>query len=230
MRGWDLSRLAIHREGWRFIAIFALLTAAGGWVWTPFWVVGGLLTLFCAYFFRDPPRVPPPRPGMVVSPGDGLIVAIDPALPLPEFGFGSRPLTRISIFLSIFNVHINRIPVDGVIEGQVYRPGRFVNAALDKASVDNECNALCIRMADGSTIGVVQIAGLIARRIVTWIKPGQPVRAGDRYGLIRFGSRVDVYLPPGVSPLVAVGQTTVGGETVLADLRSAAPATQGTLQ
>ena len=229
MRGWDLSRLAIHREGWRFIAIFALLTVALCWVWASFWMIGGLLTLGCAYFFRDPPRVPPPRPGLVVSPGDGLIVAIAPALPVPEFGFGDRPLTRISIFLSVFNVHINRIPVDGVVASQVYRPGRFVNAALDKASLDNECNAVAIRMAGGGAVGVVQIAGLIARRIVTWIKPGQPVLAGERYGLIRFGSRMDVYLPPGSVPLVAVGQTMVGGETVLADLNSADPDIRETL-
>lgn len=225
MPGWDFSRLAIHREGWRFIAIFALLTAAGCWVWPSFWLLGGPLTLGCAYFFRDPPRVPPPRPGLLLSPGDGVVVAVAPVQPLPEFGFGDRPLTRISIFLSVFNVHINRIPVDGVIEGQVYRPGRFVNAALDKASLDNECNALAIRMADGAMVGVVQIAGLIARRIVTWIQPGQAVRAGERYGLIRFGSRMDVYLPPGATPLVAVGQTMVGGETVLADLNSSNPVT-----
>ena len=230
MRGWDLSRLAIHREGWRFVAIFALLTAAGCWIWPYFWEVGGLLTLGCAYFFRDPHRVPPPRPGLVVSPGDGIIVAIAPVVPLAEFGFGNQPLTRISIFLSVFNVHINRVPVDGVIESQVYRPGRFVNAALDKASLDNECNALCIRMSGGATLGVVQIAGLIARRIVTWVRPGQPVRAGERYGLIRFGSRMDVYLPPGATPLVVPGQTMVGGETVLADLNAAASATQGSLQ
>ncbi|CAK0759114.1 Phosphatidylserine decarboxylase proenzyme [Azospirillaceae bacterium] len=230
MQGWNLSRLAIHREGWRFIILFALLTVGACWLWQPLWLPGTIVTIGCAYFFRDPPRVPPPRPGLVLSPGDGTVVAIANEMPRPEFGFGDRPLTRISIFLSVFNVHINRASVAGVIESQVYRPGLFVNAGFDKASLDNECNALCIRTAEGYKVGVVQIAGLIARRIITWVKPGQTIGAGERYGLIRFGSRMDIYLPPGCVPMVVVGQTMVGGETVLAELASADAAMRGGVQ
>jgi phosphatidylserine decarboxylase len=180
--------------------------------------LGGLFVLFCLYFFRDPQRIPPARPGIFLAPADGHVVAVGPAAPPAELGLGGTPRWRIAIFLSVLDVHVNRIPADGTVTRIAYRHGRFLNASLDKASSDNERNALAIRLADGREIAVVQIAGLIARRIICDVHEGDTVRAGDRFGLIRFGSRTDLYLPEGVRPLVAVGQTMIGGETVLADL------------
>lgn len=217
----------IHRAGWPFIAGFAaagvLLMLVAPWLG---WLGLGL-TAWCVYFFRDPPRVVPTRPGLVVSPADGRVCAIGPA-PWPrELGGEGETRTRISVFLSVFDVHVNRAPVTGTIDQLAYVPGKFVNAALDKASLDNERCALAITDGEGRTVGCVQIAGLIARRIVTWVKAGETVAQGQRFGLIRFGSRVDVYLPPEARPLVIVGQRSIGGETVLADLASSEPARQG---
>jgi phosphatidylserine decarboxylase len=192
--------------------------------------IGLLATAWCAYFFRDPDRLTPTRHGLIVSPADGVVSAVMPAPPPDDLGLPHQPLARLSIFLDVFDVHINRAPVDGTIAAIRYRPGKFLNASLDKASEDNERNALRIDMADGTPIIFVQIAGLIARRICCWVSEGQPIRAGERFGMIRFGSRVDVYLPEGVSPLVAPGQRCIGGETVIADLRAQEPGRQAELR
>jgi phosphatidylserine decarboxylase len=174
--------------------------------------------LFSLFFFRDPERVPPGRAGAVLAPADGRVVSVAPAVPPPELGLGRAPRWRVGIFLSVLNVHVNRVPADGTITRIAYRHGRFVNASLDKASDENERNAMALRLPDGREMAVVQIAGLIARRIICSVREGDAVRAGDRFGIIRFGSRTDLYLPEGVQPLVAVGQTMIGGETVLAEL------------
>jgi phosphatidylserine decarboxylase len=186
-----------------------------------------VFTAWCTYFFRDPPRVTPTRSGLVVSPADGVVQMIQPAVPPEELGLGRQPLTRISVFMNVFDVHVNRTPVSGTVANLAYRPGKFFNASLDKASEFNERQAIRLRLEDGRDLAVVQIAGLVARRIRCDLKQGQAVRTGERFGLIRFGSRLDVYLPEGVSPLVAVGQTTIAGETVIADLAAAEPARHG---
>ena len=213
----------MHREGIRFIAIFAAVTLAlfflsplAGWV-------GLGLTAWCYYFFRDPERIPPLRQDLVVSPADGLVSLIEPAIPPAELEMAAIPLTRVSVFMNVFNCHVNRAPVAGTVTHVAYRPGKFVNASLDKASADNERNSLRIRPRTGPDLAVVQIAGLVARRIVCQTRPGDALASGERFGLIRFGSRLDVYLPEGVEPLVRVGQTMVAGETVLADLGAFEP-------
>ena len=211
----------IHREGWRFAAAFAVVDAVLWWLWQPLGWIGLLATAWCVYFFRDPPRVTPVRSGLVVSPADGVVQMIQPAVPPAELGLPARPLARVSVFMNVFDVHVNRIPADGVVTGLAYRPGAFFNASLDKASELNERQSLRLGLPDGRELVVVQIAGLVARRIRCDVRAGQVLRAGERIGLIRFGSRVDVYLPDTVAPLVAVGQRTVAGETVLADLMSA---------
>jgi phosphatidylserine decarboxylase len=208
-----------HPAGRPFIAggLVAVLlgVVAGAWLsW-----LGVLFTLFCLYFFRDPERVSPGRPGVVVAPADGRIVSVAPATPPNELGLGPVPRWRVSIFLSVLNVHVNRVPADGTITRIAYRHGAFVSASLDKASVDNERNAIAMRLPDGREIAVVQIAGLIARRILCHVREGDALRAGERFGIIRFGSRTDIYLPEGVRPLVSLGQTMIGGETVIAELQ-----------
>ena len=208
----------IHKEGYPFIGGFALASLLLFWLWSPLGWIGTILTVWCALFFRDPVRVTPIRDGLVVSPADGRVSMITMALPPAELGLGDRPLPRISVFMSVFNCHVNRSPVPGRVDRIAYRPGAFINAELDKASEDNERNSLVIATADGR-IGVIQIAGLVARRIVSFVREGQTIGAGERFGLIRFGSRLDVYLPEGTRALVAEGQTAVAGETVLADFR-----------
>ncbi|MGB9368095.1 MAG: phosphatidylserine decarboxylase [Xanthobacteraceae bacterium] len=216
------SQLApIHPEGYPFIGAFALVSLILFWLWPPLGWLGTLLTLWCAYFFRDPVRVTPVSERLVVSPADGRVSLVTNAVPPPQLTLGDKPLPRVSIFMSVFDCHVNRAPVAGRIELIAYTPGKFLNADLDKASEDNERNAFLIASPAGP-IGVVQIAGLIARRIVCWSKEGQPVAAGERIGMIRFGSRVDVYLPPGTALLVSEGQTSLAGETVIADLRNTA--------
>jgi len=217
----------IHRAGWPFIGIALAAAVLLGLLWQPLFWLGLLAAAYCAYFFRDPPRVTPTRVGLVIAPADGMVLPIQRAVPPPELELGDQPLTRISIFLNIFNVHINRVPVDGTITALSYRPGKFLNAALDKASEDNERMALKVTTYDGVDVGFLQIAGLVARRIVCNVKLDEPVRAGQVFGLIRFGSRMDVYLPEGVHPLVVPYQTTVAGETVIADLQSDETARQG---
>lgn len=209
----------IHREGYPFIAAFAAGTLVLGlFSGTLFWI-GLILTAWCIYFFRDPPRVTPLDDRLVVSPADGIVSLVGPAAPPKELGLGSDELLRISVFMNVFSCHVNRAPVRGRIARIEYRPGKFMNAELDKASVENERNGLVIDSPHGP-VAAVQIAGLVARRIVCWVETGGDVGVGERIGLIRFGSRVDVYLPAGATPRVAIGQTTVAGETVLADFGS----------
>jgi phosphatidylserine decarboxylase len=210
----------IHNDGYKFLAIAAGVTLLLFLLWPPLAWVAALVTAWIAYFFRDPVRVTPLREGLVVAPGDGRICMIEHVRPPPELALGEGERTRISIFLSVFDVHINRAPVAGRIVRSIYVPGSFLNAALDKASEENERRSTVIGMADGTEIAVVQIAGLIARRIVASVAEGDSVGIGHRLGLIRFGSRVDLYLPPGRNCLVAVGQRAVGGETIMADLKS----------
>jgi phosphatidylserine decarboxylase len=214
----------VHSDGHKFIFIGLALMLVGFLAWPPFGWVMTVLTLWVAYFFRDPDRVTPMRDGLVVSAADGRVSLIETVTPPTELGFAdNRERVRVSVFLSVFDVHINRAPVAGRIVRSLYIPGAFLNANLDKASEENERRALVIQMPDGSEIAVVQIAGLVARRIVTFSHEGDTVGIGQRFGLIRFGSRVDVYLPPDKVPLVAVGQLAIGGETVLADLKSSEP-------
>jgi phosphatidylserine decarboxylase len=207
----------IHREGYPFIAIAGAATLVLFWLWTPLGWIGALLTAWVAYFFRDPTRVTPVGEGIVVSPADGRIAQVTHAVPPPELKLGKEALPRVSIFMSVLDVHVNRSPIGGKIARIVYTPGKFINADLDKASEDNERNSLVIA-AGKHKVAIVQIAGLIARRIVCFVQEGATVAPGERVGLIRFGSRVDVYLPADVRPLVAEGQTALAGETVIADL------------
>jgi len=216
------SQLApIHPAGYPFIGGFALASLVLFILWAPLGWLGTVATLWCAYFFRDPVRVTPIAEGLVVSPADGRVSLVVNAVPPPELALGTRPLPRVSIFMSVFDCHVNRSPVSGRVERIAYTPGKFLNADLDKASEDNERNALVIA-AEAGPVGVVQIAGLIARRILCWTKEGQEMAAGERIGMIRFGSRVDVYLPSGTVPLVAEGQTSLAGETVIAEIGAAA--------
>jgi len=207
----------VHPEGYRFAAIFAVLGILLWWLLAPLGFVGVVLTVWCLYFFRNPERHTPTRQGLVISPADGVVPLIKTVVPPPELELGDTPRTRISIFMNVFNVHINRSPMDGTITRKVYTPGAFVNATLDKASEDNERMSLCLETSTGKTIAFVQIAGLVARRILSFVEEGDSLQAGERFGLIRFGSRVDVYLDDGMVPLVSVGQLAVAGETVIAD-------------
>ena len=209
----------IHKEGHRFIAIFAVITLAMFW-WMPdmFGWIGVILTLWCVYFFRDPERVTPIQDGLIISPADGHISLIETVKVPAELALDDEEAVRISVFMNVFDVHVNRSPINGKINKISYIPGKFINAELDKASEHNERQALTVETADGVKIGFVQIAGLVARRIVKFVNEGDQLLAGQRFGLIRFGSRVDVYLPKGHEALVCVGQKAIAGETVLADL------------
>lgn len=217
----------VHPEGRKFIAAFAVATVLLFLLWEPLGLIGLMLTIWCVYFFRDPVRVTPMREGLVVSPADGVVSMIVPAVPPAEMGLGETPLTRVSVFMNVFDCHVNRTPIAGRVEKIAYRPGKFLNASLDKASEDNERSGMTLVLADGRRLGVVQIAGLVARRIVSFTAEGASLAAGERFGMIRFGSRLDVYLPEGVAPLVCLGQGMIAGETVLADLASAEPARRG---
>lgn len=208
----------MHPEGRKFVAIFAGISIVLGLIWAPLFWVGLGVTVWCYYFFRDPVRVVPQNDDLVLSPADGVVSLIEDVVAPAEFGMGDAPVTRVSVFMNVFNCHVNRAPVAGTIRTITYHPGKFVNASLDKASEHNERNGLSIETPKGVTIGVVQIAGLIARRIVCFAEEGDVIAAGHRFGLIRFGSRLDIYLPPGVKPMICLGQTAVAGETVLADL------------
>ncbi len=206
----------VHSEGYKFIACFAVASLVLGFLWQPLGWIGLVLTLWCVYFFRDPVRQTPVDRDVVVSPADGIISSIGFFAPPPELGLGAEPLQRISVFMSVFDCHVNRMPVAGRVAKIAYKAGVFVNADLDKASEDNERNSLVIDN-DRGRFGIVQIAGLVARRIVCFSKQGDMLAAGERFGLIRFGSRVDVYFPQGVRPLVSLGTKAIAGETVLAD-------------
>ncbi len=218
----------VHREGYPFVlagvVVTALLFFFGlqtlGWV-------GVILTLWCAYFFRDPERVTPIRKGLVISPADGRVSSIATVIPPPELDLPREPYVRISVFMNVFDVHVNRAPLDARITRLTYVPGAFLNAELDKASEDNERQALTLELDGGTRVGVVQIAGLVARRIVKFVDENQRLQAGQRFGLIRFGSRVDVFLPQGVKPMICLGQRAIAGETVLADLESTEAQRQG---
>jgi phosphatidylserine decarboxylase len=220
----------IHREGVRFIAIFAAVAALLFLLWEPLGWLGAAATVWCYYFFRDPPRAVPQREGLVIAPADGVVCLVEEAVPPVELGLGEEPLMRVATFMNVFNCHVNRAPVPGEVTRIAYHPGKFLNASLDKASEENERNGLVIETAGGDSFGVVQIAGLVARRILCEVEEGVHLRAGQRFGLIRFGSRVDVYLPKDVAPLVSVGQTMVAGETVLADTKSKEAARAASLE
>ena len=218
MRMRDTFIKPMHPEGKRFVAVFAVVALILFVIWEPLGWIGVGLTIWCYYFFRDPERVVPDAPGLVVSPADGVVSLIERAVPPPELGLSDTPLMRVSVFMSVFNCHINRAPVAGRVTRVAYKPGKFLNASLDKASEDNERNSLILEMEDGRTLGVTQIAGLVAWRILCFTEDGAPLRRGERFGLIRFGSRLDVYLPEGVVPEVALGQTMIAGESVIARL------------
>jgi phosphatidylserine decarboxylase len=211
----------MHPEGRKFVAIAAAITAVFFLLWEPLGWIGAGLTVWVYYFFRDPVRVTPDRKGIMVSPADGVVSLLEPAVPPAELGLGDEAMTRISVFMSVFNCHVNRAPAAGKITAVAYRPGKFLNASLDKASEDNERNGITIELPDGRKFGTVQIAGLVARRILCWSKEGQDIGIGERFGLIRFGSRLDIYLPEGAKPMVSIGQTMIAGETVIADLGEA---------
>ncbi len=211
-------KVRLHPEGRKFVAIFAAITLVLFLIWQPLGWIGVVLTIWCLAFFRDPARAVPQAEGLFVSPADGVVQMIERVATPPELGMQAAELTRISVFMDVFDCHVNRAPIGGEIRHVAYVPGKFLKASLDKASEHNERNGLVIDLPDGREVGVVQIAGLVARRILCWVQPGQELATGERFGLIRFGSRVDVYLPDGVAPLVAVGQKAVAGETVLADL------------
>lgn len=210
----------IHREGYPFIAAFAGVTILLGVFSTSLFWIGLILTGWCAYFYRDPQRITPVDDRLVISPADGVVSAVGPAVPPRELGMGTAEMTRISVFMNVFSCHVNRAPVRGRIDRIEHRPGSFLNAELDKASVENERNGLVIDSPNGP-IAVVQVAGLVARRILCWAEAGGALAIGERFGLIRFGSRVDVYLPLAAVPRVAIGQTAVGGETIIAEFGGA---------
>ncbi|MBW9066061.1 phosphatidylserine decarboxylase [Rhizobium herbae] len=210
----------VHKEGYRFIAGFFVVSLILGFLWEPLMWIGFVLTAWCAYFYRDPERMTPLDDDLVISPADGRVSSIALVTPPDELGLGTDPMLRISVFMNVFNGHVNRAPMRGTIRRIAYRAGKFVNAELDKASHENERNGLVIETAHGE-IGVVQIAGLVARRIVCWSAEGDTLQPGERFGLIRFGSRLDVFLPEGAQPRVSLGQTAIAGETVIAEFRSA---------
>jgi len=217
----------IAREGWPFIAIFSLVSLVLYFVYAPLGWVGLVLTLWCIYFFRNPDRVTPEREGLLISPADGIVQMIAEVAPPKELDMGSEPVVRVSVFMNVFDCHVNRIPCDGRIGRLVYVPGQFLNASFDKASEENERQMIRIDLDSGAFVGAVQIAGLVARRIICYLEDDQTVLAGERFGLIRFGSRVDVYLPPSAVSQVVIGQKCISGETIIADLKSDEPARSG---
>lgn len=218
----------IHKEGFVFIYIFAGVTVLLGLVWNGFGWLGTILTMWCVYFFRNPDRYTPEGESLIISPADGIVSNIED-VPLPkELGRADDELfTRISVFLSVFDVHVNRVPATGEIVDLHYHPGKFLSADLDKASEVNERQTVLMKTPSGEEIAFVQIAGLVARRILCDLEEKQKVKAGERFGIIRFGSRMDVYLPKGVAPQVIVGQRAVGGETIFADLKVKGDAVKG---
>lgn len=208
----------VHKEGLKFIPLFAVIAVILLFVSKILGLIGVVLTIWCYYFFRDPERQVPQNDSLLISPADGIVSFVGLAVPPPEMELTNAPLMRISVFMSVFNCHVNRTPIAGKVEKIAYHAGAFFNATLDKASELNERNSLRIAMPNGQKIGVVQIAGLVARRILCEVKEGQELKTGERIGIIRFGSRVDIYLPDGIEPLVTKGQTMVAGETVIANL------------
>lgn len=205
----------IRYEGLPFIVIAGLAAIILGLLWSPLFWIGAIITGWIAYFFRDPARVSPQDANLVLSPADGTVAAIGNAVPPEELGLGTEPLPRVSVYMTVFNCHVNRAPVAGPVGRVAYKPGKFVNAELDKASEDNERNCLVIETQHGP-VGVVQIAGLVARRILCWTSEGDELAAGQRFGMIRFGSRLDVFLPASAAITVSEGQTAIAGETTIA--------------
>lgn len=216
----------IHREGFRFIVVFGVVTLVLFFIWEPLGWLGLVATVWCLYFFRDPERFTPIGDGLIIAPADGVVCTIGLATPPAELDFPGGEMMRIGIFMNVFNCHVNRMPIDGTVIKSVYHPGKFLNASFDKASEENERQALAVESHGGQRIGVVQIAGLVARRIVCQCREGDKVNAGEKFGIIRFGSRVDVYVAPEATLLVVQGQTMTAGETVLADLTSDQPTRQ----
>ncbi len=208
----------IHPEGIRFVLIFAVITIILGLVWAPLWAPGIILTLWCAWFFRNPERNPPKGKNLVIAPADGKVCLVQEANWPSELRKKGPKVWRVSIFMNVFNVHVNRTPMAGKITKLAYVPGKFLNASLDKASIDNERQLVELKTEGGKEIAFVQIAGLIARRIVCFVKKGQRMETGEIFGLIRFGSRVDIYLPMGVKPSVKVDEITSAGETIIATM------------
>lgn len=213
--------VSLDRDGWRFVLIFAFVTLIFYILSSVLGFLGVILTVWCFYFFRDPDRVTPTREGLIISPADGRVVSVGAGNPPAELELDSQETwTKISIFLNVFDVHVNRVPIDGKLIKSVYHPGKFLNASFDKASDVNERHSYVIKHNPKISIPFVQVAGLIARRIRCDVKEGDKLKAGQRFGMIRFGSRMDVYLPKGISPLICEGQRMIGGETILADLNA----------
>ena len=222
------SLVPVHRLGYPFIATFAVVTVLLGFLWGPLFWMGLALTIWCTAFFRDPHRVVPVSDDLIISPADGVVSSMGPFAPPAELGLGDEPRMRITVFMNVFNCHVNRAPVRGEIKLVKHVPGKFLSADLDKASEENERNSVLIAGPHGD-VGVVQIAGLVARRIVSWVDSGDNIGQGERFGLIRFGSRVDVFLPQGATPRVLMGQKMTAGETILAahgDTHSTSPTPQ----
>ena len=219
------SLVPIHEEGYKFVAIFGAVTVLLGFVWQPLFWIGLGLTIWCAAFFRDPERVVPVSDDLIVSPADGVVSSLGFFVPPEELGLGSEERMRITVFMNVFNCHVNRAPVRGEVKVVHHKEGKFLAADLDKASVENERNSVTIDGPHGP-VGVVQIAGLVARRILCWTEEEDALGQGERFGLIRFGSRVDVFLPEGATPRVALGQKMTAGETIIAahgDTHSVSP-------
>ncbi|MFT6072771.1 MAG: phosphatidylserine decarboxylase [Alphaproteobacteria bacterium] len=216
----------IHKEGYKFVSIFTIVTVLlGVFVWSFLFYIGLVLTIWCYYFFRDPKRCVPQSEKLVISPADGKVCVVDKATPPAELGLSDVPMTRIGVFMNVFDCHVNRTPVAGTVKKIAYHKGQFFNASLDKASQKNERNSLIVQDTHGDNYGVVQIAGLVARRILCETEEETVLRRGDRFGIIRFGSRVDIYVPDHVIPAVGLGQTCYAGETILAHKHGDKPET-----
>lgn len=215
-----LVTFPIHKEGYKFIIIFALVTIILTMLSNTLGMIGLVVTLWCVFFFRDPERVIPLEENIVVSPADGVVTRVEYGVEAPDdLGYGHKKFNKITIFLNVFNVHVNRVPLGGSVVKVNYKAGKFLSANADEASVENERNSVVVRTANGEEIIFVQIAGLVARRIVSELEEGQEVKTGQRYGIIRFGSRADIYLSEDVEIKTLVGQTMVGGETIIAKLQ-----------
>jgi len=209
----------IHKEGYKFILIFGLATIILALLSDTIGLIGLVLTAWCIFFFRDPERIIPVEDKVIVSPADGVVTRVDYGVEAPaEVGWGNKKVNKISIFLNVFNVHVNRAPIAGTITKVIYTPGKFLSANLDEASIENERNIAVVKTKDGTEIAFVQVAGLVARRIVSDLKEGQSVKTGDRYGIIRFGSRADLYFPEDIEIKVLIGQTMIGGESIIAKM------------
>lgn len=214
-----LVTFPIHKEGYKFIFIFAMVTVLLAFLSNSLGLIGLVLTLWCIFFFRDPERVIPVEENILISPADGVVTRVDYGVSAPEeLGYGNKKFNKISVFLNVFNVHVNRVPVGGTVTKVNYRPGKFLSANADEASEENERNSVVVTTENGTEILFVQVAGLVARRIISDLHEGQKVAIGERYGIIRFGSRADIYLPENIAIKCLVGQTMIGGETIIAKL------------